>query len=83
MKRYTGVNKSQGIFKDLVPDDVWKQLILVVSKCLPADLHEACEVSGETGFPCKKNRTLNWNSDWDQHFCAYTELTMFTNIQKN
>lgn len=48
-----------GIFKDLVPDDVWKQQILIVARCHPVDLHEACEVSGETGSPCKKNKMLN------------------------
>lgn len=53
-KEYTKLNKMLGIFKDLAPGGVWKQLILIVAKCRPVDLHEACEVSGETGSPCKK-----------------------------
>lgn len=62
-KEYTKVNKILGLFKDVVPDDVWKQLILITATCHPVDLHEAFEVSGETGSLCKKNKTLNESSD--------------------
>jgi len=64
MRRIYKSKQNAGIFKGVVPDDVWKQLILIVARCHPVDLHEACEVSGETGSPCKKNRTLNKTNDW-------------------